>query len=215
MKKYLMLSILSFCILSSSCKRTDTVPESTPIIDTVSTIQPTVKADDNFMKAMNTMIVKMNAIKMTNDYDFDYPKMMIVHHQGAIDMALMEVETGTDKKIKAIAQNIIVVKTEEQSTLKEILQDAKPKKHKIKEIHPEMQNAMAAMMKEMKAIQLTGNTDRDFITMMIPHHEAGIEMSKSLFFHSKNTQLKKRAQKEINEYTKEVKEFQNWLSVHK
>lgn len=209
-----MLSLISICILLS-CKRQEPIPESTPVIDTVSTSQPTVKADDEFMKAMNTMIGKMNSIKMTNDFDFDYPKMMMEHHQGAIDIAKMEVEKGTDAKIKMMAQNIIVEQTDEQAMLKDILWDAKPKKHKIKEIHPEMQNAMVTMMKEMKAIQLTGNTDRDFVMMMIPHHEAGIEMSKSLYFHSKNSQLKKRAQKEINDYTKQIKEFQNWLSAHK
>lgn len=214
MKKYVILSIIGLGILSS-CKRMDAVPESTPIIDTVSIPQDTVKTDEGFLKAMNTMIVKMNAIKMTNDYDFDYPKMMIEHHQGAIDIALIEMEKGTDKKIKMMAQTIITVKKEEQAALKEILQDAKPKKHKIKEIHPEMQNEMNTMMKEMKAIQLTGNIDRDFVMMMIPHHEAGIEMSKSLFFHSKNTQLKKMSQKEINDYKEEIKEFQNWLTVHK
>ncbi|HLF51925.1 DUF305 domain-containing protein [Flavobacterium sp.] len=210
MNKRLILSVITAICFLTSCKNNTKTVEDTP-----SSPIAINNIDNEMMKAMDTMMAKINAITITHDFDIDYANMMIAHHQGAIDMALIEVEKGTDQKIKIMAQSIITTQTDEQAKLKEILKKAKSAQIKSKENHPELQNAMKRMMDKMKEMSLTGQTDKDFVILMIPHHQGAVEMSRSLPFHGKNRALKQLAQKISTDQTKNVKEFKNWLSANK
>jgi hypothetical protein len=52
---------------------------------------------------------------------------------------------------------------------------------------------MARMMADM-TIKPTGDVDRDFVAMMIPHHQGAIDMAKALLGHGSNEQLQRIAQ---------------------
>ena len=47
------------------------------------------------------------AIDFTGDTDVDFVRGMIAHHQGAIDMAKVELEHGKDAEIRKLAQDVI------------------------------------------------------------------------------------------------------------
>jgi pimeloyl-ACP methyl ester carboxylesterase len=49
----------------------------------------------------------------SGDADRDFARMMIPHHQGAIDMALAELRYGKDERLKRLAQEIIVTQQQE------------------------------------------------------------------------------------------------------
>jgi len=51
---------------------------------------------------------------------------MIPHHQGAIDMAMAELRYGKDKRLKRLAQEIIVEQQQEIAVLHLALGDALP-----------------------------------------------------------------------------------------
>lgn len=74
---------------------------------------------------------------------------------------------------------------------------------------------MINMMDKMKGMQMTGNTDMDFVMMIIPHHESAIEMAKSELSHGKNKQLKQMAQKGITDQTKEINDFKRLMLENK
>jgi hypothetical protein len=44
----------------------------------------------------------------SGDFDRDFARMMIPHHQGAIDMALVLLKHGHDETLKRLAQSIVV-----------------------------------------------------------------------------------------------------------
>ena len=82
---------------------------------------------------------------------------------------------------------------------------------------PAHKGYMDAMMKMDKAMpkDSTGNADTDFARMMIPHHQAAVDMSKVLLQHGKDPALRAMAQKVITDQEKEIAELQEWLKTHK
>ena len=56
----------------------------------------------------------------------------------------------------------------------------------------ESRAAMTRMMAHMAAAP-TGDVDRDFVAMMVPHHRAAIEMAASILKYGRNEQLKRIA----------------------
>lgn len=63
--------------------------------------------------------------------------------------------------------------------------------------------AMDKMMAAM-AIKPTGDVDRDFVEMMIPHHQGGIDMAIAELRYGKNEQLRRVAQEIIVEQQQEI-----------
>jgi uncharacterized protein (DUF305 family) len=77
----------------------------------------TNSADPTFvsqmMQAMDRMDSAMMAAKPTGDPDRDFVAMMIPHHQGAIDMAKLELIYGHDPVLRRLAEGIIVEQQQE------------------------------------------------------------------------------------------------------
>lgn len=67
--------------------------------------------------AMNKMMSAM-AAKPTGDIDRDFVAMMVPHHQGAIDMAVLELRYGKNERLRRIAQEIIVDQMQEIAAMK-------------------------------------------------------------------------------------------------
>ena len=65
----------------------------------------------------------MMAVKPTGNPDRDFAAMMIPHHQGAIDMAEIELRFGTDERLRRLAQGIIVEQRQEIAVMRKILSE--------------------------------------------------------------------------------------------
>jgi hypothetical protein len=63
--------------------------------------------------------------------------------------------------------------------------------------------AMAKMMHDM-SIKPTGDVDRDFVAMMVPHHQGAIDMAKAELRYGKNEQLRRLAQEIIVTQQQEI-----------
>ena len=61
------------------------------------------------------MDIMMNAMmeKPSGDVDHDFVSMMVPHHQGAMDMAQLELLYGRNEQLRRIAQEIIVEQQQE------------------------------------------------------------------------------------------------------
>lgn len=55
----------------------------------------------------NDRMHKDMMIKLSGDTDVDFVRSMIPHHQGAIDMAKIELQYGKDPEIRKLAEGVI------------------------------------------------------------------------------------------------------------
>ena len=67
--------------------------------------------------AMDKMMTGMD-VKPTGDIDRDFTAMMIPHHQGAIDMAQVELRYGHNELLRRMAQEIIVEQQQEIAAMR-------------------------------------------------------------------------------------------------
>jgi uncharacterized protein (DUF305 family) len=85
----------------------------------------TVSADAMFAsqmtQAMERMDAGMMAAKPTGDPDRDFAAMMIPHHQGAVDMAKVQLIYGRDPVLRRLAQAIIVEQQQEIELMQRFL----------------------------------------------------------------------------------------------
>jgi uncharacterized protein (DUF305 family) len=219
--KLMVLAAASMYFMSTSCNNdSDTTTSTDTTVSRTDTMvtQPapatdTATAGNGLMKAHESMMSKMQAMQMSGDFDVDFANMMIEHHQGAIDMSQAEVSSGTDEKMKAMAQKIITKQTEDQQKLRDFVKDYKTSGMKHGE--GELQKSMSEMGSKMKSMTMSGNIDKAFATMMTSHHEDGIAMSKMEVKHGMSAKLKQMAQKTITDHQKEISEFKSWLSGQK
>src|SRR6185312_6898344 len=77
----------------------------------------TTPADKAFAASMKTMMNGMN-VKPTGKPDRDFVLMMIPHHQGAIDMAKVELQYGTDPELRQLATDIVAAQEKEIAQMK-------------------------------------------------------------------------------------------------
>ena len=63
--------------------------------------------------------------------------------------------------------------------------------------------AMEKMMADM-TVKPTGDVDRDFVAMMIPHHQGAIAMAQAMLRHGQNEQLRRLAQEIIVTQQQEI-----------
>ena len=215
--KFLLMSALTAGLFLSACNEasktsTETSMDSSKMDD--HKMDEMKDHSSDLMAPMNSMMAKMKDMKMTGDFDYDFANMMISHHQAAIEMAQVEVQKGTDAALKTMAQGMITAQESEIAAFRDILKVYKvpPTNTKDAHAHGEMTETMDKMMKQMGESKMTGNVDKDFAMMMIPHHEAAVTMSGDELSHGKNLALKKMAQKILEDQTKEVADLKTWLA---
>ena len=68
--------------------------------------------DNRMMDSMHAMMSRMEAMPKTNDPEIDFSKMMIMHHQGAINMANVQFQEGNNDSLKRFSQKVIASQQE-------------------------------------------------------------------------------------------------------
>lgn len=76
-------------------------------MDKKDSMKPGMAAGGDTHASMMGTMKSMESMKTTGDPDRDFAMMMKMHHQGAIDMAQMELKSGKDAYLKAMAKKVI------------------------------------------------------------------------------------------------------------
>ena len=73
---------------------------------------------------------------------------------------------------------------------------------------------MKTMDVAMGSVKRSGDSDVDFVKLMLPHHQAAIDMAKTQLLHGKDPQMRRLALEIITDQQSEIVLMQLWLKQH-
>jgi uncharacterized protein (DUF305 family) len=71
--------------------------------------------------------------------------------------------------------------------------------------------SMDKMHMAIGAVAQSGKSDVDFVRLMLPHHQAAIDMAKTQLLYGKDPQMRRLAQEIITDQQLEIELMQRWL----
>ena len=73
---------------------------------------------------------------------------------------------------------------------------------------------MEKMHQAMSSVAPSDDSDRDFVRLMLPHHQAAIDMAKAEVLFGKSPEMRRLAQEIITDQQSEIDLMQLWLKKH-
>jgi len=74
--------------------------------------------------------------------------------------------------------------------------------------------SMERMHMAMGQVPRSGNSDIDFVRLMLPHHQAALDMAKTQLVYGKDPQMRRLAQEIITDQQLEIELMRVWLKQH-
>ena len=78
----------------------------------------------------------------------------------------------------------------------------------------ELISSMEKMHRAMASIETSGDEDEDFVRLMLPHHQAAIDMAKTQLLYGKDTQMRRLAQEIVTDQESEIQLMKLWQQQH-
>ena len=118
-------TLAALSAVASSKGLNGAVPARTSVLETILCAFVPIAAPAGFYTEMASAHARMHqaleAAAPTGDPDRDFAQSMIPHHQGAIDMALIQLKYGRDERLRRRAQAILVDQGQEIAYLRTLL----------------------------------------------------------------------------------------------
>ena len=78
-----------------------------------------------------------------------------------------------------------------------------------------MMAGMQRMNQAMDAAPMTGDPDRDFVAMMMPHHRGAIDMARVELQYGKDPEMRRLARAVVAAQDDEIAEMRRWQARHR
>ncbi len=75
----------------------------------------------------------------------------------------------------------------------------------------ELMADMDRMHAAMDSVERSGDSDVDFVRLMLPHHQGAIDMAKTQLLHGRDPQMRRLAQEIVTDQQSEIELMQLWL----
>ncbi|MFS0703280.1 DUF305 domain-containing protein [Cellulomonas sp. 179-A 9B4 NHS] len=153
-----------------------------------------------------------------NDADVEFAQMMIVHHQGAIEMAELAVQKASNEQVRALGERISAAQGPEIELMTGWLEQwGEPTTPEAMD-HGGMDHGgmdMEGMSQEEVMAELSAlsgvDFDRRFLELMTDHHRGAIEMAETQRAEGENPEAVDLAGTIIDDQTMEITEMENLL----
>jgi uncharacterized protein (DUF305 family) len=134
-----------------------------------------------FLQLMDTMMLRMDGAPGGRTCEAEFLLQMIPHHEGAVAMAEYEIRHGKNGEMVQLAKSIAIEQRSEIQQMRLWLQQSPAAFRPVDTAYrAAMKQTMATMMDNLPALDAATDTDRVFALVMIPHHQAAIDMAKVL-----------------------------------
>lgn len=211
MKYFLAIFTVLFI---TSCNSVPDLHDHTADADTSTSASrraSTASAPNEMKQLMDGMMKAMHGQKPSGNNDIDFAAMMLVHHQGAVDMANLVLSAGSDTALKNFSKQLLIDQGEEIAVMKKFIQDhPKTPSASAADFQEALNGSMMVMMMNPPAVY--NNADKDFAAQMVPHHQSAVEMAKVYIQYGKDTVLQKLSRDIITAQEKEINWLRTWLA---
>ena len=176
----------------------------------------TTEFGKEYMDSMDDMHEDMMEGVQANDADVAFAKGMLPHHEGAVEMAEIQLKYGKDETMRKLATDIIAAQEAEIKQMENWL-EANPDTEEqdyTKGMHKAYLDSMKPMHDDMMQGVLSEDADMAFAKGMLPHHQGAVAMAEVQIKYGKDKQMRKLAQDIIDAQRSEIDLMQNWINQH-
>lgn len=159
----------------------------------------------------------MNLGAADASYDMRFIDAMILHHQGAVEMAKAAHQKAQRSEIKQLADDIIKAQNKEIAQMKQWRQAWYPQAGQsmaYNNSQGQMMQMSSEQMQSMKMNKDLGTADAQFdlrfINAMIPHHQGAVMMAEDALSKSKRPEIKQLAQEIVKAQETEIAQMEQW-----
>ena len=136
--------------------------------------------------------------KVANGTDVAFAEDMVTHHRSAVAMAKIARERATSGYVKNLARDIIATQTSEISVLRGLRQNL-PSVAKA-----DLGMQAGGMVMDPSMLRVASPLDREFVDMMVPHHQDAIRMARAELENGKSAELRGIARAVIKAQSREI-----------
>ena len=154
-----------------------------------------------------------------NDADTMFAQMMIVHHEGAIEMADLAVEKADSEEVRSLAERISAAQGPEIEKMTSWLEawgeETSPTGGMEGMDHGGMDMEGMSQEEAMAELESLSGTEFDqrFLELMIAHHRGAVDMAQDGLDGGENPQALELAQKIIDDQEREIAEMEQLLET--
>ena len=165
-----------------------------------------------FLAMMDTMMVAMDKAPKGKSADAEFILQMIPHHQGAISMAKYEIANGKDFTMVQLAKSILAEQNSELAQMKIWLNEHSATGGTLPSaVEDGFNQSMETMMTQMPTAEKLTNTDYAFAAVMLPHHQAAVDMAKVVLQHGSDSQSIAFAKSLISNEQIEIEQMSKYI----
>lgn len=167
-----------------------------------------------FLKMMDVMMVQMGVLSLTGLVEHDFLAQMIPHHQAAVEMAKYEIANGKNFEMIQLARSILAEQQGEIMDMNVMLKSYPVGKGNVNPTYKAaMDKIMEVMMKNTPTdAGLPADVDCSFAMVMLPHHQAAVNMAVAVLKFNPKSQVAIYAQRIIGDQQTEIEQMTEYVN---
>jgi uncharacterized protein (DUF305 family) len=143
-----------------------------------------------------------------NSTDRAFAAAMVPHHQMAVEMAEIAERRAQHPELKRLATDIKAAQAREIKTLRQVAGELEH--HGVKAGDLGVPEHMTGMGADMEVLENSKAFDRQFLAMMIPHHQGAIRMARVELREGQPGQLRRLARAIVTTQQREINQMRSW-----